>query len=121
MLQRSFGARSFAGFWRHWNPVFGYYLGSYIFVPLKRFLPPAVALVLTFIVTGIIHDVVTMMVRRDFAFLFTPWFLILGLGVVLSNLIEMDIEPLPWSLRAITHATYLGVCLALAFLAFPVV
>ena len=45
MLRRSFGARSFAGFWQYWNPVFGYCLGRYIFVPLKRVSPPSVALV----------------------------------------------------------------------------
>jgi hypothetical protein len=29
MLQRSFGARSFAVFWQYWNPVFGYILGRF--------------------------------------------------------------------------------------------
>lgn len=39
MLRRSFGARSFAGFWQHWNPVFGYCLGTRVFIPLKRIVP----------------------------------------------------------------------------------
>lgn len=120
MLYRSFGARSFAGFWQHWNPIFGYYLGTYIFIPLKRLMPSYAALVLTFVVTGIIHDVVTMAVRRDFAFLFTPWFLLLGIGVVLSKATAMDISAKPWGVRAATNTTYLGVCLALTFLVFSV-
>jgi len=45
MPRRSFGARSFDGFWRHWNPLFGYYLGKYVFVRLKKVAPPHVALV----------------------------------------------------------------------------
>jgi D-alanyl-lipoteichoic acid acyltransferase DltB (MBOAT superfamily) len=120
MLRRSFGARSFAGFWQHWNPIFGYYLGKYVFVPLKRVSPPYVALILTFVVTGIIHDVVTMAVRQDVAFFFTPWFLFLGIGVVLSKMTGMDIGACSWKLRAVFHATYLGVCLALAFVVFTV-
>jgi len=35
MFYRSLGAGSIAGFWRYWNPVFGYYLGRYIYAPLK--------------------------------------------------------------------------------------
>jgi len=120
MLGRSFGARSFAGFWQHWNPIFGYYLGKYIFVPLKRVLPPYVALVLTFIVTGITHDLVTIAVRQNVAFLFTPWFLFLGIGVVLSKVTKMNIGASSWRLRAVIHSTYLGVCLALTFLVFTV-
>lgn len=120
MLRRSFGARSFAGFWQHWNPIFGYYLGKYVFVPFKQILPAPVALISTFVVTGIIHDVVTMAVRRDVAFLFTPWFLLLGIGVVISNRVAMDISAWSWGVRAITHASYLGVCLGLAFVLFTV-
>lgn len=120
MLRRSFGASSYAGFWRHWNPIFGYLLGRYVFAPLKKISPPYVALVLTFVVTGIIHDLVTMAVRGELAFLFTPWFLFLGIGVVLSRLLAMDIGARSWWLRATLHFTYLLGCLSLAFLVFTV-
>ena len=120
MLHRSFGARSFGGFWQHWNPIFGYHLGKFVFGPLKTVLPPHVALVLTFIVTGVIHDLVTMAVRQDVAFLFTPWFFFLGVGVVLSRVTGMDIRAYPWGLRAAIHAVYLGVCLGAAFIVFTV-
>ena len=120
MLHRSFGARSFAGFWQYWNPIFGYYLGKYVFVPLKKVSPSYVALILTFVVTGTIHDAATIAVRQDFAFLFTPWFLFLGLGVVLSKVTKMDIGASPWWRRAAIHSAYLAVCLALTFLTFEV-
>ena len=120
MLRRAFGAKSFANFWQHWNPIFGYYLGTYVFVPAKRLLPPWAALVWTFVVTGIIHDVVTMAVRRDIAFLFTPWFFFLGAGVVVSNVAGMDIGARSWGSRAVTNTAYLVVSLALALLVFPI-
>jgi hypothetical protein len=81
MLIRSFGAGSFGQFWQYWNPIFGYGLGKYVFSPLQRFLPSAVALVMTFIVSGGIHDLVTMAIRRSTAFLFTPWFFLLGVAL----------------------------------------
>ena len=120
MLHRSFGARSFDAFWQHWNPIFGYHLGKYVFVPLKSVSHPYAALVLTFIVTGIIHDAVTMAVRQDFAFLFTPWFLFLGIGVVISKVAAMDVGAFPWALRAAIHVAYLGACLGAAFFVFTI-
>ena len=122
MLHRSFGARSFDGFWQHWNPIFGYYLGTRVFVPLKRVTPAYVALLLTFVFTGIIHDAVTMLVRKDIAFLFTPWFLFLGLGlgVVVAKVIRMDVGAYPWPFRAALHSCYLAASLGLAFLVFTI-
>jgi len=118
MMRRSFGARSFAGFWQYWNPIFGYCLGRFVFAPLKTVFPPYISLILTFVVTGIVHDIVTMAVRQDVAFLFTPWFFFLGIGVVLGKLSGMDIAARSWKVKATVHSIYLAVCLALAILIF---
>ena len=120
MMHRSFGARSFAGFWQYWNPIFGYHLGKFVFAPLKKVFPSYAALILTFVVTGIIHDLVTMAVRHDVAFLFTPWFLFLGIGVVLGKVVRMDISEHSQGIRATIHLAYLGGCLALAILVFAI-
>lgn len=69
MLRRSLGAGSFAEFWQYWNPIWGYGLGRYIYKPLRKFIPAAIALILTFLVSGAIHDAVIMLVRRRWAFL----------------------------------------------------
>ncbi len=61
-MRRSFGAQSFASFWQYWNPIFGYCLGKFVFAPLKKVCPSHISLILTFIVTGIVHDLVTMAV-----------------------------------------------------------
>ena len=116
MLHRSFGATSFDRFWQYWNPIFGYYLGKYIFAPLKKVVPAYVSLIITFVSCGAIHDLVTMAVRRDLAFFFTPWFFFLGIGVVLSKATRMDLGHCSWSARAAINSIYIGVCLVLATL-----
>jgi D-alanyl-lipoteichoic acid acyltransferase DltB (MBOAT superfamily) len=111
MFARSLGASSFAGFWRYWNPIFGYLLGRYVFVPLKRVLPSSLSLVLTFVVCGALHDLVTSVVRGSPAFLFTPWFLFLGIGVLLGSALRMDTSSRSWSVRAGVNFAYLALCL----------
>ena len=117
MLQRSFGATSFAGFWQYWNPIWGYGLGRYVYAPLRRVLPPAVAFILTFAISGGLHDLAMMAVSRSPALLFTPWFVLLGIGAVLSRVAEMDLAQRPFWVRAGVNLAYLVVCLlpALAF------
>ena len=111
MLQRSFGAASFAGFWQYWNPIWGYGLGRYVYAPLRRLLPPAGAFILTFAISGGLHDLATMAVSGAPAFLFTPWFALLGLGAILSRVVGMDLAQRPFWLRAGVNLAYLVVCL----------
>jgi hypothetical protein len=111
MLYRSLGAGSFAGFWRYWNPAFGFFLGKYVFAPLKRFMPSAFALIGAFVVCGAIHDLVTTAVRGSVAFLFTPWFLLLSLGVLCGRAMHMDLSGQPWLVRAIVNLSYIIACL----------
>ncbi len=117
MFHRSLGAGSFAGFWQYWNPVFGYGLGRYVFSPLKRALPPSAALIMTFVACGALHDLVTMAVRGSATFLFTPWFFLLGLGVVFGRAVGMDLSNRPWLLRAGVNLTYIVICLAMTLIA----
>lgn len=117
MLARSFGAGSFGRFWQHWNPIFSFGLGKYVYSPLRRFLPPALALFVTFMVSGAIHDIVTMAVRGSAAFLFTPWFFLLAAGVVAARALAFDFSHRPWAVRAGINLTYILACLALTLLA----
>src|SRR5690606_29446263 len=84
-LQRSLGAKNFSSFWNFWNPIFGYYLGKKIFKPIKKWIPAGIAVVLTFVFCGLIHDLVTTIVKREISLLFTVWFLIMGIVVVVSK------------------------------------
>ena len=107
MLRHSFGASSFAGFWQYWNPIWGYGLGKYVYSPLQRVLPIAIALIMTFVVSGALHDLVTMALRRSVTFFFTPWFFILGVGVVVGRAVKMDLSNYAWWIRASVNLIYL--------------
>jgi hypothetical protein len=113
MLRRSLGAASFVEFWQYWNPIWGYALGKYVYAPAQQILPRSVAFVITFIVSGSIHDLVTMLVRRAFAFFFTPWFFLLGLGAVLSQALGVNFSKLPLWQRVAVNLLYLVTCLIL--------
>ncbi len=112
MLQRSLGSPTFAGFWQHWNPVFGYGLGRYVYGPLRRVLPKGLALVLTFTVSGAIHDLVTMAARGGAAFLFIPWFTLMGICVVLGREFSISFTGRSWWARASANVGYVALCLA---------
>ncbi|PZU50240.1 MAG: acyltransferase [Sphingomonas sp.] len=114
MLQRSLGASSFAGFWRHWNPIWSYGLSRYIFRPLGRLLPLPLALVATFLVSGLIHDAVIMVMRGGPALLFTPWFLLMALILLLGEAAGWNFGGLRWPVRAAIMLGYLGSTFALA-------
>lgn len=72
MLSRSFGASSFAAFWEHWNPIWGYGLGRFVYAPVRRRAPAAVAVMATFLVSGVVHDVAATLVRGSFTLVVTP-------------------------------------------------
>jgi hypothetical protein len=58
-LKSSWGASSFAEFWRYFNPVYGYVLYYYSYRPLRRALQRPAAMWLTFVVCGfLLHDLV---------------------------------------------------------------
>lgn len=119
MLHRSLGAGSFAGFWLAWNPIWGYHLGRYINRPLRRFIPAAPALVLTFIVSGAIHDAALIAVSGSISFLFVPWFALLSLVVVLSSWAGVDYASRPWALRAAINVATVVAGLGLAVIGKP--
>ena len=111
MLVRSLGAGTFSKFWQYWNPIWGYALGRYIYAPLNRFLPASVSLILTFTISGGIHDLVTMLVSGAPAFLFTPWFLLMGIVVVFGRLLKLDYSNQAFPVRVAINVTFILVSL----------
>lgn len=115
MLYRSLGAGTFAEFWRYWNPVWGYYLGRYVHAPLNHWLPPAMSLVTTFVVSGALHDAAASAITGRIVFFLTPWFFIMGVGVVIGQALQMNYSRFVWPVRAVINISYVGLSLALTY------
>lgn len=115
MLYRSLGAGKFSIFWKYWNPIWSFHLGKYIFKPLKIILPPALSLLITFIFCGFLHDLVIMLLRRDFTLLLTPWFLFMGFCVIIGDYAKIDYSNFPWIIRASINILIISCCLFFAY------
>lgn len=115
MFARSFQASSPRDFWKYWNPIFGYYLGKHIYSPLKTILPASIAIVITFLFSGIIHDMVALMVRGSTRFLFSTWFFFLSLGVLLGGISKIDLSKQSKPIRISFNLAYIILSLVFAY------
>jgi hypothetical protein len=82
VLVRPLPAPSFAGFWRSWNPVWGYYLRWWCYRPARLVLPRLV----------------------------TVWFVLYGTVTVVSDALGMDTSRLPAPVRLVVNLAYLAGC-----------
>lgn len=108
MVRRSFGASSLAGFWRHWNPLFGYYLYYGCYRPLSRRLPRPAALLLTFAASGAVHDLAASLVTGRLFVLFLPAFAFFGLLVVIEEALGSNLSRAPGWFRPVVHGAILA-------------
>ena len=115
MLNRSLGAGKFSIFWQYWNPIWGYYLGKNIFKPLKFIFPPALSLIITFVVCGFIHDLAIMLLKWKFTLLRTQWFLLMGLSVIFGDYAKIEYSKFPWIARAAINILTILSCLLIAY------
>lgn len=109
MLRRSFGAPTLGGFWRYWNPIWSYGLSRFVHAPLRRIAGPAPALLGTFAVSGLLHDAVIMALRGQPALLFTPWFLLVGVGILAADARGIGFSGLTFGVRALLHTAFLTI------------
>ncbi|MFT5676243.1 MAG: GR25 family glycosyltransferase involved in LPS biosynthesis [Paraglaciecola sp.] len=79
MLKRSLGASSFYLFWQYWNPIWGYYLSRKVMKPLSQLFPIWLAMIMTFAVSGALHDLAVTIIKWKLTFFFTPWFSLMAL------------------------------------------
>ena len=106
---RSFGAGTFAEFWRYWNPVYGYVLTYYVYRPLRSVLPRPVAVWLTFLACGFfLHDLVGWLLARQVrAPEMSVLFLLFGAGVVHAEALRLDVSAQPLAVRVLANTTFL--------------
>ena len=115
MFRRSFGSGTFAGFWRYWNPLFSYYLLYNCYSPLRKYLPRYIAVMLTFMASGAIHDLFASLALLKLSVFFTPIFAGLGSLTILEEVSGLNFEWASYPLRyfingaLITGVFYLGI------------
>lgn len=113
MLKRSLGASSFDLFWQYWNPIWGYYLSRKVMKPLCNFFPIWLAIILTFTVSGALHDLAISLVKWQLTFLFTPWFTLMSLLVLMSKKLAVSYGEYHFLIRAFINVSLISVCLVL--------
>jgi hypothetical protein len=114
-LARPFGADSFAGFWRYWNPVWSYYLGYFCYRPLRSVVPRPLAAWLTFLVCGFVHDLpfaAGALLGRDrgVSFTLTVFFGLTGGLVFVTERLRIRFGGLPVAARWGAHSLALFAC-----------
>ena len=115
MLSRAFGASSFWVFWQYWNPIWGYYLSRNIMRPLASFLPVSLATLVTFLVSGALHDIAVSIIKWKIVLFFTPWFGLMGLVVIVSKAVGLSYGQVSWPIRALTNASFIFVSLGITY------
>ena len=113
MLKRSLGASSFYLFWQYWNPIWGYYLSRNIMKPLSERLPLWLAIILTFAVSGALHDLAITLVKWQLTFFFTPWFCLMGIIVLVTKKFAISYGEHHWLIRALINLSLIAVSLIL--------
>ncbi len=118
MLKRSLGAGSFHGFWRNWNPIWGYYLSRNVMKPLCQFTPLWLATILTFAVSGALHDVAVSLLKGQVFLFFTPWFVCMSSVVLLSHKWPLNYAHYSLNTRALINGSIIAVCYVISMAIF---
>ncbi|MDO6447268.1 acyltransferase [Colwellia sp. 1_MG-2023] len=111
MVKRSLGASSFYMFWQYWNPIWGYYLSRKVMKPLRQLLPTWLAIIMTFAVSGALHDLAITVVQWKLTFLFTPWFTFMSFIVLTTKYLGISYREYHWLIRASINISFVVVCL----------
>jgi hypothetical protein len=109
LLVRPFAAPTFIGFWRLWNPLYGYFLYFWSYRPLRRLMPRAAAEMLTFAVSGFfLHDVPLFLARRSAGMPYvTAWFVLAGAIAIAAERAHIGVPAWPPAARIALNAAYL--------------
>ena len=111
MFLKPFVSSSLKSFWKYWNPTWGYFLLFYCYEPIKKYFPAWVALITTFIVSGLAHDIIYIipMMMKEVKFVFpfiTVWFFIISIGILLTEYLHGNFKTNSM-FRPIIHLGYL--------------
>jgi hypothetical protein len=106
---RSFGAATLGEFWQYWNPVYGYVLAYFVYCPLRRKLPRAWAVWLTFVACGFgLHDLVGWVLARQMRIPeMTLLFVLFGAEVIVTEHLHLDLSGQALFVRVVANCAWL--------------
>ncbi|MFK8010872.1 MAG: MBOAT family O-acyltransferase [Marinicellaceae bacterium] len=111
MLKQSFMAATFRGFWQNWNPLWSFYLIFYVYKPINKLLSKNLSILLTFLISGFLHDCVAMLLMHQYSYKMTLFFFLLAIFVLIEKVLNFNIAKVPKLLRPIYHLTLIALCL----------
>lgn len=115
-FENSFGAENNTLFWKHWNPIWGFYLSKYIYLPLNRYLPKSISSAVTFAVSGALHDLAIGLLGYGWQSFMIIWFLMMAIFMSISEFLGITYSTFGFYMRAIINITSIASCFVLATL-----
>tara|TARA_B110000902_G_scaffold169684_1_gene193265 strand:+ start:471 stop:896 length:426 start_codon:yes stop_codon:yes gene_type:complete len=113
-LQNSFGAENNVLFWKCWNPIWGFYLSKYIYLPLNRYLPKLISSIVTFGTSGALHDLAMGLLGLGWQNFLTIWFVMMGVFMNISKSLDISYNSFGFFIRAVINISSIASCFFLA-------
>jgi len=110
MIKSSFFSKTFREFWTNWNPLWSYFLIFYSYKPMRKVISKAPALILTFVVSGFLHDLFVMLLLQKIYFLFSLIFLLIGIFTLTEQILKINLKGISKYLRPLYHCGIIIIC-----------
>ena len=84
--------------------------------PLNAFLPTSLSVLITFLISGALHDLAVSVVKWKAIVFFTPWFGIMGTIVIAFSALGISYDKFGWIIRATFNFLTILCSLGIAYL-----
>lgn len=71
---------------------------------------------ITFAVSGALHDLAVTLLKWHAIFFFTPWFAVMGAVVLVTSKLNLEYANFPWTIRALFNVAIIVACYLLTTL-----
>lgn len=113
LIWKPFTAKSLREFWWYWNPGYGYFLLYYCYRPLRKQLAEKLAIFLTFLLSGLLHDALYVAViwLRDGSIplpFVSCWFAAISTGAMMADSAGIRFDKISKRATAVIHLVFLS-------------
>lgn len=91
MFIKSFTRSNFRKFWTIWNPIFSYVLTYFVFKPIRNITSSGVAIFLTFLISGLFHDLFAWIILGKVQFATSMLFIIYAVLVLIETRLKITL------------------------------